>query len=94
MALIEEEPSHPRRALLMRGVPSLLAALAISVAQLVSGGAFWVDVLAGVIDSLVFYKPTSVSTTITAGRDGARPYLMLTPLPVPSGGGLSISGVF
>ena len=32
MALIEEEPSHPRHALLVRGVPALLAAFAISVA--------------------------------------------------------------
>lgn len=61
----------------------------LNYSQVIIGGLFWVDVVAGIIDAIVHYVPT---TTITSTPTAFRP--RIAPFALGDGGGLFVRGAF
>lgn len=75
-----------------RRVPQAEAhrAVAMSLASVTTGAIFWADVLWGIVDALIYYRPQVVRPAFPppAARVSVRPY------STSSGGGLSLQGSF
>lgn len=63
----------------------------LNYGQVILGGLFWLDVAIGIIDAMVHYRPSKI-TTVTTPASAIRP--RVSPFAVTGGGGLFLRGAF